>query len=174
MEFTFNTVYDQRAVVDMSRVLRKTLRKKRDRRARIFGWVVLGLGVLTLIPLGEETFTLDFGTVTTMIAMLVVLVTLLFEDQIDSWVARKQILRGADQITSVFREESFLSDCEAGKTERRYDSIDMLAETQRYFVFLFRPRHALLYDKESLTGGTVEQFRTFITEKTGKSMQMVK
>lgn len=39
MEFTFDTVYDQRAVTAMAHGLRKTIRKKHSRRSHIFaGW----------------------------------------------------------------------------------------------------------------------------------------
>ena len=45
MEFTFVTDYNQKAMTTMARVLRKTIRKKRNLRSHIFGWVVIVLGV---------------------------------------------------------------------------------------------------------------------------------
>ena len=51
MEFTFQTKYNQKAMKTMARGLRKTLRKKRNLRSRIFGFIICILGiVLPLIP----------------------------------------------------------------------------------------------------------------------------
>ena len=49
-----------------------------------------------------------------------------------------------------------------------------MAETKDYFVFLFSKNHAQVYDKRTLTGGTAEEFRAFMQEKTGKAIEIVK
>lgn len=46
MEFTTTTDYDMKTLTAMARALRKTVRKKRSRRAHIFGWIVVLLGIL--------------------------------------------------------------------------------------------------------------------------------
>ena len=46
VSFTFETVYDQRAMTAMARALRKTVRRKRNRRVRIFGIIAAVLGIL--------------------------------------------------------------------------------------------------------------------------------
>ena len=56
MEFTFETVYNQKAVTAMARALRKTLRKKKSRRSHIFGWIILVIAVLLTLPLGDKDF----------------------------------------------------------------------------------------------------------------------
>ena len=50
----------------------------------------------------------------------------------------------------------------------------MIAETDRYFVFVFSESHAQIYDKNNLSGGYVSAFREFITEKMGKPILSVK
>ena len=49
----------------------------------------------------------------------------------------------------------------------------MLAETKDYFVFVFGQNHAQIYSKKSITGGTVDEFRQFIANATGKEIQKV-
>ena len=48
MEFTTTTDYDMKTLTAMARALRKTVRKKRSRRAHIFGWIVVLLGTFLL------------------------------------------------------------------------------------------------------------------------------
>lgn len=174
MEFTFETVYNQRAVTTMARVLRKTLRKRRSRRSHIFGWIVLVIAVLLTLPLGDKDFVINFRTIITWIAALVILVTLLFEDKINGYIARKRMLAGMDKATTVFNDESYITTTNIGKTEFPYDhNIDLIVEAKDYFVFIFDKSHAQVYDRRTLSGGTVEEFRKFISEKTGKEIVYV-
>ena len=174
MEFTFETVYNQKSVTTMARALRKTLRKKRSRRSHIFGWIVFVVAVLLTLPLGNKDFVLDLKTIITWIAALAILIALLFEDKINGYVARKRMLAGMDKATTVFNDESYITTTSIGKTEFPYDSnISLLAEARDYFVFVFDKSHAQVYDKHTLSGGTVEEFRRFITEKTGKEVTSI-
>lgn len=174
-EFSFQTTYDSKALTAMSRALRKTLRKKRSHRTRIFSVILIILiGLMLVIPLIGGTFVLDGPTVLMTVIMLILLCLLIFEDRVNGWFAKKHMLKGAEQPASTFREDGYQSVTAAGTTQWSYDNIAMLAETGDYFMFLFLPSHAQIYDKASLTGGTVEEFRTFIQEKTGKSVQQVK
>lgn len=174
MEFTFETVYNQKAVTTMARTLRKTLRKKRSRRSHIFGWIVLVIAVILTLPLGEKEFAINFKTIITWIAASAILVALLFEDRMNGYVARKRMLAGMDRATTAFNDESYITTTSIGKTEFPYDrNIDLLAETKDYFVFVFDKSHAQVYDKHALAGGTLEEFRKFISEKTGKEIAHV-
>ena len=65
MEFTFETIYDQKAVTTMAKVLRKIIRKKRSRRSHVLGWIVVVLAVLLTFPFGEKKFSIDVRTVIT-------------------------------------------------------------------------------------------------------------
>ena len=48
MEFTTATDYDMKTLTAMAKALRKTVRKRKSRRAHIFGWIVVLLGTLLL------------------------------------------------------------------------------------------------------------------------------
>ena len=56
----------------------------------------------------------------------------------------------------------------------RYELIDALAESQDYIILLMKKRYAQPLDKRTLTGGTVEEFKRFLEEKTGKTFRRVK
>lgn len=170
MEFTFETQYNAKTMAVMAKALRKTIRKKHSRRSHIFGWIVTVLGLLLIIT----DFTFDFRTIITSIAVLVILIALLFEDRINGYVAKKQLLPGTEKAVSVFSENGFISTTNIGKSEWNYDKIMLIAETADFFVFVFSAKHAQLYDKRHLQGGTVDDFRQFIEQATGKKVQAIK
>lgn len=118
---------------------------------------------------------MDFRTVLTLIAILViVVVAILFEDQINGYIARKRMLPGTVFALCTFGEDGYVSETKAGKTEWKYENIETIAETKDYFVFLFGKNHAQVYDKSGLQGGRIEEFRTFLVKKTEKEIWSVK
>ena len=173
MEFKFETAYNQEAITIMAKALRKTARKKRSRRSHVFGIMVILLALLLTLPLGDKEFVLDFRTIVTWLVAAVLFFTLIFEDRINGYVARKRMLPGLDKATVTFKEEGYHSETELGSSDFKYSTIMMLAETADYFVFVFSQNHAQVYDKKSITGGTVGAFREFIKNATGKDMQNI-
>lgn len=174
MEFRFETTYDQKGLTAMARALRKTIRKKRSRRSHIFGWCIAALAVLLIAVermLGEPWTVRD----TLNLGVGVILIAILFtEDQVNAFFAGKKMLPGTSSAKCVFTEEGYTSATEAAVTEFHYEAIQQVCETNDYFVLLLSQRHGQIYDKASLSGGTAGEFRTFITEKTGKPMAVIK
>ena len=170
MEFTFETQYNAKTMALMAKALRKTIRKKRSRRAHIFGWSISILGLLLTVLGG---FSLDFHTIITLIAVLVIVITLLFEDKLNGYIAAKKLLPGTEKAVTVFSQGSFRSTTDIGKSEWNYDKITLVAETSDFLVFIFDSSHAQLYDKRHLQGGTIHDFRRFIETATGKRIQPI-
>lgn len=173
MEFKFETAYNQEAITVMAKALRKTVRKKRSHRSHIFGVLVIILALLLTLPLGGKAFVLDFKTIITWLVAAILCFTLIFEDKINGYVARKRMLPGLEKAIVTFNEDGYRSETELGSSEFKYGSIVLLAETADYFVFVFSQSHAQVYDKKSIAGGTIEEFRTFIQNVTGKEIQNV-
>lgn len=173
MEFVFETSYDQKGLTAMARGLRKTLRKKKSRRSHVFGWVVVILGLLLSFNGGDAGFAITFKTVVTWLVVAVMIAALLFEDQMNGFFAGKRILAGSELAVTTFREDGYRSETGAGCTDWSYETVQAIAETGNYFVFLLSKNHAQIYDKTRMTGGTAEEFRAFITEKSGKTVQAV-
>ena len=173
MEFTFETVYDQKTVTAMVHALRKTQRKKRSRRSHIFGWIVIALGLLLAIS-DFANARADIGTWVTLATILVLLAVFAREDAINAYLARKRTLPGLMHIHAVFGEDSYRTETEMGNTEWFYENILSVVEMPEYFVFLFDKNHAQIYNKTGMTGGSPEEFRAFLAEKTGKEILFVK
>lgn len=173
MEFKFETAYDQEAITVMAKAVRKTVRKKRSRRSHIFGIIVIIIALLLTLPLGGKEFSLDLKTIITWLVAAILLFTLIFEDKINGYIARKRMMPGLDKATVIFKPDGYHSDTGIGSSDFKYSTIMLLAETKDYFVFVFSQSHAQVYSKKSITGGTVEEFREFITNATGKEFQKV-
>ncbi len=174
MEFIFETAYNQKALAAMAKGVRKTARKKRTKRSHIFGWIVIALAILLALADIKDGIEFTASRIITLLSALIILIVLLFEDKINGYVARKRLLPGTEKSKVAFTEEGFYSETEAGKSEWNYDRILILAETKDYFIFVFSSSHAQVYDKNNLSGGTVDEFRKFIRERTGKPITSVK
>lgn len=174
MEFQFETNYDQKGLTAMARAMRKTLRRKHSRRSHIVGWVGVVLAVLLIVAerLLREPWTVR-NTLTLAVGVLLAVI-LLTEDQVNAFFAKKKMLPGTSSAKAAFTEEGYTSATEAAVTEFHYETVRQVCETAEYFVLLFSRQHGQIYDKASLRGGTVEDFRKFITEKTGKPIAYIK
>lgn len=171
MEFTFETHYNTKTMAVMARALRKTVRQKHSRRSHLFGWIVTAMAVLLMT---SDGFELNLRSGVTLGVIFAIVMALLFEDQINGYVAKKRMLPGMEKAVSVFTQEGFTSTTGVGKTEWNYDRILLVAETKEFFVFIFSQNHAQLYDKSTLAGGTADDFRAFLESVTGKKVRMVR
>lgn len=174
MEFIFETNYDQKGISAMAEALRKTVRKKRSKRTHILGWLIILFAILISIPVKGEEFVLETRMIITWIVVLIMAITLIFEDKINGYIAKKRMLTGMDKAKTTFKEENYIIETNIGKTEFYYENIKEIAETDDYFVFVFDQSHAQIYAKKGIASGNVDDFRKFIIEKTEKKIQEIK
>jgi len=170
MEFSFDTVYDKKALGVMAKALRKTLRKKHSRRSHVFGWLLTALAIVLAL---HALPAFSFRNGVTLFVALVLMLVLLFEDTLNGLIAKKRMLAGTERAKSVFSEESYTSATAIGETVFYYENIAALAESRDYFVFLFSFSHAQIYDKRTLAGGSAEEFRAFLERRCGKSFTRI-
>jgi len=83
------------------------------------------------------------------------------------------MLPGLEKASVIFTEDGYRSETEIGSSEFKYSTVMLLAETADYLVFVFSQSHAQVYDKNSITGGTMEEFREFLKKVTGKEIQTI-
>ena len=173
MEFTVQTTYNQKTMTTMSRVLRKTMRKKSSRRFHILGWAIAALGLfMSLVP-REGSLTLDFDRITQWLAVALLAAGLIWEDSINGLAAKLRTSSGRKQAKTVFGPQEFCSETQEDTTRWKYESIVLIAETRDSFVFAYSKNHAQLFDKAGLSGGSPEEFAALLEEKTGKKIQKV-
>ena len=134
------------------------------------------LAVILSVASDAESFAIDFKKVITWAAALAIIVSFIFEDWLNGYFAKKRMLKGTEKSTSTFDTEiatAFISETAIGKSEFSYDKVAQIAETERYFIFIFSENHAQVYDKVSISGGTVDEFREFISKVTNKTVVFV-
>lgn len=170
MEFTFETIYNQKALTTMAKALRKTVRKNKSRRSHILGWIVMIMGVLLAVNSLRSGVIFSAKNMVTWLAIIAIFIVFIWEDKINGYIARKRMLSGTEKATTIFNEEGFVSTTEIGKTEWNYDKVIRIADTKDYFVFIYSANHAQVYDKNNISGGTTEEFYRFIEEKIGKKI----
>jgi len=174
MEITCTTVYDQKTVTAMARGLRKTIRKKHSRRSHILGGIVTAAAVLfPIFSRKEGESLLSFQGIVMWLIATVLVAVLIWEDQINGYFARKRMLPGMSDTVTVFTREGYTTTTPVGTTQWKYDNIVMLGEEQDYFLFVFSNSHAQVYAKQGLSGASVDQFRAFLGEVTGKEIQKI-
>ncbi len=174
MTFEIRSDITNRSMAIASRAMRRVLRRKRSIIWAIFGWSVFFINALLLIPFDGESFTLDASTMISLLVEVMLLSVLLFQDRFNGMIACKNTLAGTKDYHIAFGEESYTVVTEVITSTFRYEMIDAMAESQDYIIFLMKKRYAQPLDKRTLTGGTVEEFKRFLEEKTGKTFRRVK
>ena len=174
MTFEIHSDITNRSMTIAARAMRKVLRRKRGIMWAIFGWSVFFINALLLIPFDGEPFTLDASTVISLLVEVMLLSVLLFQDRFNGMIARKNALAGTKDYHVVFGEDFYSVVTAATTSTFRYELIDALAESQDYIILLMKKRYVQPLDKRTLTGGTVEEFKRFLEEKTGKTFRRVK
>ena len=174
MAFEIHSDITNRSMTIASRAMRKVLRRKRNIIWAIFGWSVFFINALLLIPFDGEPFTLNASTVILLLVEVMLLSALLFQDRINGMIACKNTLAGTKNYHIMFGEESYTVITAATTSTFRYELIDAMAESQDYMILLMKKRFVQPLDKRTLTGGTVEEFKRFLEEKTGKTFRRVK
>ena len=174
MTFEIHSDITNRSMTVAARAMRRVLRRKRNIIWAIFGWSVFLFNALLLIPFDGEPFVLDVRTLTSMLVEVMLLSVLLFQDRFNGMIACKNTLAGTKDYHIAFGEESYTVVTEVTTSTFRYELIDAMAESQDYIILLMKKRFAQPLDKRTLTGGTVEEFKRFLEEKTGKTFRRVK
>ncbi|MBE7004958.1 MAG: YcxB family protein [Ruminococcaceae bacterium] len=170
--FEVEQTYDVAALTALCRAARKTTRPV-WRVIRGAVWVTFAVGTLLLAAqLALQSF--GKGDLRLLLSVAVLLLFLLFEDKLNAWVALRQMVPGTAHSTTVFGEDAYTVTTDTTQTRWQYENITALAETRRYYFCFLGKRHGQCFDKQGFRQGDSEAFRTFIEQKTGKSINTIK
>ena len=174
MEFRFETDYNLETLTAMAKGLRKTVRRKRNRRTRIFAGIVLVVGLVSSALSIASKEPLRARNLLMLLAMLCVIYASLQEDRLNARAAKCRLLPGTEHAGCVFGEDGYTIKTSVTESRFSYAQIRAVAELPRYLVLALSNNQAQAFDKESLSGGTIEEFRAFLADKTGKPVQQIK
>ncbi|MGI5962570.1 MAG: YcxB family protein [Lawsonibacter sp.] len=167
MEFTCRTIYSSKALTAMARALRKTTRAQVARRIRFFSWLVVAVCSLSIYISWGHTWRVVGNSA-------VVLLLLLLnwkEDALNGYFAKRKAMPGMESSYMVFSPDDFQVQISGAVTRWEYSRVLALAETEQYIVLAVGKNHAIALEKRGLEGGSIERFRHFLQEKTGKPVQ---
>lgn len=173
MGFVFETVYDIKTLTAMAKALRKTVRKKKSRRAHILGPIIIVVGLLLSFMPDENGVIIDGRAVITWIVVVIMLAALIWEDKINAFFAQKRLLKGTEFSRAIFNEDNYVTETEIGKTVWEYSKITDIVETKNYFVFVFSHNHAQAHRKSSVSESDLVSFREFLEDRTLKKIQSI-
>ena len=168
MEIQVKTVYDQKALTAMARGLRKTVRRKRSRRSHIVGWVLVVLALL--FGVGDLALNPGWKGWVDLAVAAVLLVVLLTEDRVNGFFAGRKVLPGSREVETVFTEQDYVATVQNAQTRWSYESIQAIAEGKEFIALALSNRHAQVYAKGGISGGTAEELLSLLQTKTGLSV----
>ena len=172
IRFGVETIYDKETLTAMAKAVRKTTRKKRSSRSHKLGIIITIIGFL-FVAMAVSKGEVSANTVVTAIAVLVMALALIFEDNINGYIAGKRMLTGTEKSNVVFYDDCFVSTTQLGETKFNYDIVKQIAKTKNHLIFVLSTNHAQAYDLRGMTNGTAEKFCDFISEKTGINLQKI-
>ena len=177
--FEVTTQYDKKALLAMNRTANKTFRRGKYLFQKIFHivlglWCLLGGGLLLLI-----FDQLDTGERVIAIAGLVIGVLSLFRgvfyNRLSARASRKMMVEGTDRWTIRFDGEGLTGESGDGVgSAYPYAKVRGIYEAGEYFLLQIDKLHCVIVDKNGFTQGTNEDFRRFISERTGLEIRFVK
>ena len=173
MDFGFQTLYDHAALTAIARAIRKTFHRKKNIVTRVFMLFIFIFGVYSSTPLSGKEFRFTGSSIICYITLLFIFLTLVWEDGVNAIFAKKRLPRGEYLVDATFDDEGMTIGAGESKSYCAYQRIKYLVETKYFYIFIFNENHAEIFEKDSLTGISDEEFRTFICEKTQKSITKI-
>ena len=177
--FELTTEYNKKALLVMNRVANKTFRRGRYLFHKIFQ-IVLGLwcliaGGLLLLVFNQLDASAKVIAAAAPVIGVIALTKGLFYNRLSARLSRKMMVEGSNCWTLRFDEEGLSgANAEGVQSAYPYSKIQAIFEAEEYFLLQIDKLHCVILDKSGFTQGTSEDFRRFITERTGLTPRFVK
>lgn len=165
-----DTTLDQKAMIALAKITRKTLRRGRSRPVRRFAWFAV---TVELLLMGLSLWIGDSGWVMNALLAGIMLACILGEDTVNGVIALRQLLPDTREVNATFQEDHYIHRTRASETWWNYRQITAIGEDKYYFALVIDKSHGQIYSKEGFTWGDPEKFREFIQRKTGKKIQKI-
>ena len=166
------TTLDQKAMIALARINRKTVRRGRSSPVRTFACAVaaveLGLAALFL-------WTGAGGWLVNVLMAAIMLACILGEDRVNGAIGLRRTPPEEREVNAAFQDDRYyVCRSQGGEHWWPYSEIMIAVESKDYFALLLDRKHGQIYDKRGFTWGTPEEFREMIRKKTGLKIQAVR
>lgn len=165
-----HTEYDYSRLEELQRVLGRALAHRRRTRQRAAN-VILGLAALVVAAILLALQKQPIFVVILVCMGLYFLVWGIFFYQFAA-LATLRALKPSQTECDCILERTYMlvtnGDVNDGQ-QYRYEDCRCLLETERNYYFILKDGQGVVLDKAHLKGGTVEQLRTWMEEKSGQA-----
>ncbi len=165
------TTLDQKAMIALARINRKTVRRGRSSPVRTFACTVaaveLGLAALFV-------WTGAGGWFINVLMAAIMIACVLGEDTVNGLMGLRQILPEGREVNATFKDDHYIHRTKGSETWWNYRQIKAIGESEEYFAFVLDKNHGQIYRKDGFVWGTPEDFRAFIQKKTALKIQKVR
>ena len=169
MNIRCKTVYNLKTFAAMSLVMRKTLRRRFSRLVSAYVWVILGLTLLSILVSLDDPWMVAWESC----VFLTLLAIQIKQDAFNAFFSRRRLLPGSEESCTAFYPDGYEVWITGAATQWRYDKILVLAETREYIVLVLGKHHAQACPKAGVEGASLDIFRSFLEQKTGKTIQKI-
>lgn len=168
--FIIQTEINQKSMTALARMTRKTLRRGRNGPVRMLAWFIVVLELfLTFIYIRAGAG----GWLVNILLACIMLGCILGEDYVNGAIGLRQVLPASRTVNATFKEDGYVHRTRAGESWWPYRQICAVVESGGYFALLLDKTHGQIYDKNSFSWGSPDEFRQFIQRKTGLKIQKV-
>lgn len=173
MRFIASSRYNTKSLAMLNKALRKAWHNKLLAVLHGILWLFVASALLLFV------LSLLFGLADSAavwrngVTALLLLLFLTMEDRIFGFLTKRALLPGTETAVTEFLTDEYITTTGAGKTQWKYSAVQCIAETSDAFFFILGKRSGQVYEKTSLQGGTVEEFRHFLEETTGKTIRTI-
>jgi len=166
-EYTFD------ALVELQRVVCKNLAPKETARrklvALVWGTCCLGMGVF-MVSHGYNAFLAMLLLIPGVISML----RYVFFYHMLAWGASRKMTEEQSVNDFYFEPGHILAKQGKKSAVYPYEKCAQILETTKSFFFIMEDGQGLMLDKGGLKGGSVDELRVWLEEKTEKTVRTVK
>lgn len=166
-EYSFERLMELQRVVSKTLVPKETLRKK----ASYLAWGTLGLGVGAYLSAGGGN---PYISSACLLMGLILLIRFYFFYHLMAWNAGRVMKKNSRVNEFQFEKDHILAWQGQDSAKYPYTKCSNLLETGGSFYFIMEDGQGLMLDKGELKGGSVEELRSLLESKTGKTAQNVK
>ena len=165
-EYSFERLMELQRVVSKTLAPKETLRKK----ASYLAWGTLGLGVGAYMSAGGGNPYLSGAC---LLMGFILLVRFYFFYHLMAWNAGR-VMKKKDKVHEFrFESDHILALQGQNSAKYPYKQCGELLETPNSFYFIMDNGQGLMLDKAGLHGGSVDELRELLEQKTGKTAQNV-
>ncbi len=166
-EYSFERLMELQRVVSKALVPKETLRKK----ASYLAWGTLGLGVGAYLHAGGGNPYIGSAC---LLMGFILLIRFYFFYHLMAWNAGR-VMQKKDRVHAFQFENDYILAWQGQDSAKYpYTKCSDLLETGSSFYFIMEDGQGLMLDKGELKGGSTDELRAFLEQKTGKTAQNIK